>query len=184
MIVSLETAIWLLPVGYMLHDLEEIVIWRAWMGRNAPALMARLPIRLAGRIGPLIQTGTPQISLAIFFLFALIVAACAAAVWWGITAPMILFGTLFVLHGFGHIGQTVALRTYTPGIITTVLVVLPFGALFFPSVLAAGLADVPGLVVYGVLGLVLMMPLILGAQALAGWLYPRLERLLVPPPLT
>jgi Protein of unknown function with HXXEE motif len=176
---TLATAIWLFPVAYMLHDLEEIVVWEAWMTKNSGALLARLPQMMARRIRPVIQTGTPQISLAIFFLFVLIVASSAAAFWGGIFQPLVFFGTLFFVHGVGHVAQTLVLKKYTPGVITAVLIVLPFGALFFPPLMAADLADWPVLIGYGAVGILVMMPLILAAQWLAGVLYPRLERLLV-----
>ncbi|MCM3699347.1 HXXEE domain-containing protein [Paenibacillus macerans] len=46
------------------------------------------------------------------------------------------FNTLFFLHVFTHLGQSLYLKRYTPGVVTAVLVVLPYTTYLFSRMLA------------------------------------------------
>jgi hypothetical protein len=41
--VKLETLMWLLPIVFMFHDFEEIIMFKPWMNANYAALEKRLP---------------------------------------------------------------------------------------------------------------------------------------------
>ena len=41
--VKIETLMWLLPIVFMLHDFEEIIMFKPWMNANCAALEKRLP---------------------------------------------------------------------------------------------------------------------------------------------
>ena len=56
---------------------------------------------------------------------------------------------------------------------------MPFGAVFFPPLVAAGIVNPSSLLGYFVLGAVVMVPFILGMHVLGGLLHTKLVRLFV-----
>ena len=77
------------------------------------------------------------------------------------------------LHGFGHVGASVATRGYTPGVVTTPLTVLPYAAW---AMRATRAEHGPLGVRQTVLGAALV-PVSLGASHLVGGLLDRRTRL-------
>lgn len=78
----------------------------------------------------------------------------------------------YFLHAFVHLGQSLVLRGYTPGLVTAVLLVLPTSVYLYWRLLSAPLVDVESVIATGVLGLVVFVPTVLGAKGVAG----RLDR--------
>lgn len=111
---------WLLPVVFMLHDFEEIIMTKPWLARSGAGLKRRFP-----RLARLLESSTAKLSPS---AFALIVAEefliISGLTWWAVaTANLtlwlaVLFG--FFLHLLLHIGQFIAARQYVPVILTSV----------------------------------------------------------------
>ena len=79
--------------------------------------------------------------------------------------------SLFFLHGFLHIGQAAVLHRYVPSLLTSGLLVLPYGGLLFTRLLAAGVVTLPALLLYFLAAAVLAGPLLLGMHRLGEGLY-------------
>ena len=117
--VSINALIWSFPLAFLVHDLEEILttetVLRETRGSIPPFLR------------DLVEIKTPQLALAVAIEFVLITLSSFLA---GRAArKMHLFTLLlaaFYVHAFGHLVQTVVQRRYTSGVITALLVVLPF----------------------------------------------------------
>ncbi|HPH96460.1 MAG TPA: HXXEE domain-containing protein [Anaerolineaceae bacterium] len=128
--MSKEMVMWLLPLVFMFHDFEEILMMSAWSARNADYIRQRFP-GLAGRFLDHPHS-TAAFSLAVaeeFVLFS-VFTVCAVQfqwfTWW--TA----FAAVFLLHNFIHIGQWILFRRYVPCVITAVLTSLYcIGAIWF-----------------------------------------------------
>ena len=54
------------------------------------------------------------------------------------------------------------MRRYVPALATSLLVVLPYGALLYPRLVAEGIVTWPGLLLYGLIGILTILPIILG----------------------
>jgi len=110
---------WGLLAAWMIHDLEELATMPGWSQRAAADLPA--PI---GKVLPMSRT---EATTAIGLTGVMMAAASAAGAATGgrsrfFQAALRGFG----LHAGTHIAQSVALRRYTPGLVTTPLVVVPF----------------------------------------------------------
>jgi hypothetical protein len=180
---NIDTVLWLFPIAFMLHDFEEIIFWEAWLGKNGESLLALLPMPVAKRMRTIVNTSTAQVSFSILLIFLITILSTLAAAQWGRNETFLLTSSMFFVHGFGHFAQAIVLRKYVPGVLTSAIVIMPFGALLFPKLLAERFVDGPELLAYFALGAVVMAPFILGMHVLGGFLYPRLLRLFIGPDL-
>lgn len=116
-----------LPLGLVLawvvNDVEEWFTMAQWSAANAEdlaAMLSRVPWPEGGM-------SARQAHLAIGIVGVGIGAASLQG-WVTGGRSRIFRSTLlaFGLHGFTHVGQSVALRRYTPGVVTGAGVVIPF----------------------------------------------------------
>jgi len=114
-----DTILWLLPIVFMFHDLEEIIMIQPWLRKNAPVIQARFPF-IADRILPHItKLSSSSFTLAVaeeFILLSGFVLIAVEAQLYSFWAGLLLG---FFIHLLVHIGQFLALRAYVPVIITS-----------------------------------------------------------------
>jgi uncharacterized membrane protein YeaQ/YmgE (transglycosylase-associated protein family) len=111
--LSFREAVWLFPVAFTLHVLEELPQFTAWAKRYVTASYKRrgyLKIHLAGIIGAFLAAAVlwyfpNRIIVFIFFTF--------------VFTPGIFFNTLF------HAGATAYFGAYCPGLLTALMLYLP-----------------------------------------------------------
>ena len=105
---------------------------------------------------------TARNALAIGLMGVLIAVASYLGVQTGGRSPffqIVLIG--FGVHAIFHVGATVVTRGYTPGVITAVLVVAPFGLWAWMQVRQAGIVSSLGWWLLGIA--LLLLPVSLGA---------------------
>ncbi|MEU6890396.1 HXXEE domain-containing protein [Streptomyces sp. NPDC046557] len=116
-----------LAVAWAAHDLEEVVTMARWSRTRVPALRARLP-RVPARVwAPFTDVDGREFATAVG-LVGLVVAAAAAdgQRTGGRSAFYQASLNGFGLHGLVHLAQSAATRGYTPGVVTSPLIVIPF----------------------------------------------------------
>ena len=117
---------------------------------------------------------TRQFTLGVVVLFALTILASILA-----TKPqrdMTLFNiclSIFLLHVFTHVAQPIIFRKYTPGLITTVFVVLPYSLYAFHRLFKDGLMSEDALTTSMLVGVSLVGPIILGVRQIGKMLAHR-----------
>ena len=116
----------LLPVVFMLHEYEEIIMFRHWLDRNRDELKRRFPKFerfLAHRRHFDYSTATFAIGTAHEFILVFLISFCAVWLdsyqWW--------FAAFagYSIHLIVHLAQWAIYRKYIPVIITTILI-LPY----------------------------------------------------------
>ena len=121
--MSLESPKWILAllVVFCIHDLEELVFLD-----KIPSLSSILP----ANIRDLIQVSKPQFAAAISLLF---IAILIITIQWYRKPSSPIFAAImsFVLvglffNGLTHIGQAFLFRQYVPGLVTAVVLLLPY----------------------------------------------------------
>ena len=124
--MKLELIMLLLPVVFMLHEYEEIIMFRHWLDRNRDELKRRFPRFeqfLAHRGHFDYSTATFAIGTAHEFILVSLISFCAvwldAYQWW--------FAAFagYSIHLIVHLAQWAIYRKYIPVIITTILT-LPY----------------------------------------------------------
>jgi hypothetical protein len=162
--------LWLLPVSWLIHDLEEIATVdrrsRRWDLRESNDLTS-----VNRWIVGAVASTRRQFTIAVALVGCVMTGATIA----GVVDPngigiriytTILGGYLF--HAFVHVGQSIVFRGYTPGLVTAVLVVIPVSAGLYWRLLSAQLVDIGIVTTTGLLGLVVFVPTVVGAARLSG----------------
>jgi len=112
--MRLETAIWMFPIALTLHNLEEFIGIPAW-SQHAGFWMS--------------PVGSTEFGVAA----GLLTVMGYAVTYWGRRAgkqsagTYVMAGFVFamLLNAFFHLGATVGLRAYAPGVVTALLINLP-----------------------------------------------------------
>lgn len=137
--LNVQTLIWLFPIIFVLHDLEEIIMVEKWMDKNSGTIYNKLPTKIADKVIKQFSMSTAQFSVAVFVIFVFVSSSTYMASQYINHGPFgnIYFFTvmmlIFFLHVFTHIGQSVFLRSITPGVITSIFLVLPYSMILFYS---------------------------------------------------
>lgn len=125
-----EMIMWLLPLAFMFHDFEEILMMSAWSKRNTAYIRQHFP-QLAGRFLEHPHS-TAAFSLAVaeeFILFSIFTTLAVQfqwVTWWTALAAA------FMLHNLVHIGQWILFKRYVPCIVTALITsVYCIGAIWF-----------------------------------------------------
>jgi hypothetical protein len=107
--------VWLLPLAYALHVIEE-----GYGGR--------------GLVGWMIERGGLRLTMAMFLGINLVGLASIAIATWGSrkrpswTWTLASAGTILFVNGIAHVAASVAVRDYVSGMLTGIALYIPLGA--------------------------------------------------------
>jgi hypothetical protein len=125
---------WGLLAAWVLHDLEELATMPSFSQQQD------LPAPLA-KVLPMSRT---EAATAIGLTGVAMTAACAAGAASGGRSKFFQASLMgFGLHAGTHLAQSVVLRRYTPGLVTTSLVVIPFSLWAWRRLKADGVPIAP-----------------------------------------
>jgi len=118
-----ERWIWAAPLVFLIHDGEEIATIVPWL----QAHRAQLP----AIVQPVTTVTTDQFMLAVGILFVGVLLAAAhgasRARHGARSIPFLLIAGALIGNGVTHVMQAMFFGEYTPGVVTAVLLVLPYG---------------------------------------------------------
>ncbi|MFE2164998.1 HXXEE domain-containing protein [Streptomyces sp. NPDC059447] len=114
--------------AWAVHDLEELATMTHWSRTRVPVLRARQPGLLPDRVWRRLETAGGREFATAVGLMGLVVAAAAADGHRTGGRSAFFQDSLngFGLHGLVHLAQAAATRGYTPGVVTSPLLVIPF----------------------------------------------------------
>jgi len=132
----LKNIIWLGPVVFLIHDLEEVFWTQPWIEKKRFLFEGTLVERLIHSMGySPVEFGlvvlliTILCSMISFFATRQIKAGMSMNLY--VSTLLILFANVFT-----HAGQSLILGMYTPGVVTAVLVFLPYTVIAFRTLKA------------------------------------------------
>lgn len=147
---------WLGPLAFLVHDVEEVLVFEGWVRRHG----RELPAGVRALLGPL---STHEFAAAVLVLLTGYVVASflgTHALRRGRRPWLYLVITgAFVGNGVTHLLQAVAFGGYTPGVVTAAVVSLPYGWGAGRALIADGIAPRRLLLVLLGAGLALQVPL-------------------------
>jgi hypothetical protein len=151
--LSLEMTLWLMPILFVVHDGEEVLTWEWWVRQEKGHMF-----NLGGAKQWHCQTWGEMLG-AVSFVGLIVLAATASAVSavreGGSMALFAGFLAVWTGHVIAHVAATVRHRMYTPGVITAVLVCLPYGLYAYHRLFAAGKLTVGTALSSGIVALLL-----------------------------
>ncbi|KAA9008558.1 HXXEE domain-containing protein [Paenibacillus spiritus] len=139
--IGSSALIWLFLAAFIIHDFEEIIFMEGWTQKHGAWLISRLPApaaRIAGRYGRL--TGS-RFAVPVLFEFIAFVPITFAAAERQHYAFFLGINAVMFIHVFTHLGHAILLRRYTPGVVTAVLIALPYSAYLFYRLTDEGLVS-------------------------------------------
>ncbi|HBE79262.1 MAG TPA: HXXEE domain-containing protein [Firmicutes bacterium] len=123
---TMSFIVWMLPVIFMLHDFEEIIMVEVWGKRYQKAIDSTWPKRPPFGLNYVSTYQTPTFSIAVeieFLLFSLI------------SLFSVIFQNYFLWYGaflgvtlhmiFIHMLVCIPFKHYVPGVITSIIFLLP-----------------------------------------------------------
>lgn len=123
---SINSIVWMLPILFMFHDFEEIILAEAWHNRYKDEIETCWPKRQPFGLDYIRFFPTPTISWGVyieFILYSLISLLAAITqnyfIWFAVFIGVALHLVLL------HIPLCIRLRHYVPGIITALVVLFP-----------------------------------------------------------
>jgi hypothetical protein len=122
----LATVLLLFPIVFMLHDLEEIVTVERYLTNNRSMLESRLPGWAYRFMKPSLAMTTHKFTVNVIFVYLLILLVTLPALFFSYYSFYLAALHVFFLHVFTHVGQSLLVRRYTPGVVTAVCLVLPY----------------------------------------------------------
>ncbi|GGA80480.1 HXXEE domain-containing protein [Ornithinibacillus halotolerans] len=129
----MDIQIWVLAfiMIFMLHNLEEIITVERWMKKTYPQIRSKIPSFAQSEIEKNKDITSAQFAVVVLALSVLASAFLLVAV---LTEQYYLFlgiALVFAVNIFSHPLQSLFLRCYTPGVVTSIVLVIPFYSLFF-----------------------------------------------------
>ena len=180
---DLYKLIWLFPTAFILHDFEELIFFEPWLKKNASMIMERIsgrvPVFLEKQIHAITQKTTTQFALPICLIFLLTWISSLLAAEYGKYSFFLAASGLFFLHGFMHIGQAIFLRRYVPALITSVLIVIPYGSILFWRLLTERIIEPSNLLPLFAISIVIVVPFILFMHVVGEFIYQKMIHLLI-----
>jgi hypothetical protein len=119
MSISLASLLWTLPIMFMIHEFEEIIMFRPWYDKYGNWLKTHHP-RIDKRLSTL-HASTPALSLGIleeFIILSIVTLFCVENEYYSLWVG-ILMGIF--IHHLIHIGSFFFKRGYVPSVITSVI---------------------------------------------------------------
>ncbi len=125
--LSFDRLLWLVPIFFTLHNLEEAPFMESWS--------KRLPLK----IHPTVSTRQFVIAVTVLTLAGFIVTYLGVEYLGNTTGDLLVLGikAILLFNAFvPHIVSTIGLRIYSPGVVTAVVLTLPFSYYLFQRALA------------------------------------------------
>ncbi|MBY9078388.1 HXXEE domain-containing protein [Paenibacillus sp. HN-1] len=138
--VDWSSLLWLFPVLFMFHDFEEILTVEEWADRNRDKVLGTLPPFARKALYASLFCGTRRFALDVLYVYGFIVAFTGMAAFFSFYLPFLAALSLFFLHAFTHVFQAIYLKMYTPGVTTSILIVLPYSVYAFYRLISSGMA--------------------------------------------
>lgn len=171
MTIRLSLALWVLPLSWAIHDIEEILTMVRWLQRHEAdldALVVRVPV--AHRFIAAAPTTTREFVLAVGIVGIVFVGGTVLGMLDPHGIGRFVYATLlggYCLHAIIHVAQAGLVRGYAPGVVTAVVLIPPTAGYLYQRLFTAGLLTPRLAVLTAIVGVLLLVPLLMFANTFA-----------------
>ncbi|HFL3158057.1 TPA: HXXEE domain-containing protein [Clostridioides difficile] len=162
----MEKYIWLSPLLFIFHDMEEIIGFGIWLKKNKSMLDKKYPF-----ISKIYENySTEGMAFAVFEEFILCIIFCILTV---ITENQYVYllwlGSFiaYTLHLVIHIGQSIIIRKYIPSLITSIIC-LPISIWCISKSIYIVDCEMSTTILYSIIGIIIVALNLKFAQSLIG----------------
>ena len=166
---SIRQVLWVLPLAFVIHDGEEILTMPGWIEQNRP-LLDRIADTgaLARRVVENLASTTGAVTAAVLAELAVILVVTFLAQRRPHSGPtMYAYAAIlggFFFHSLTHVGSAIILRSYTPGVISAILLIPPASIYIYRRLLSAGLLTFRSATLSAAAGAALVVPAVVAAH--------------------
>ncbi len=163
---ELDKFVWLFPILFIFHDMEEIIGFGIWLKKNRAMLNERYP-----KVNEIYKDfSTEGMAAAVLEEFMVCILFCVLSI---VTQTryiwMLWLGGFiaFALHLVIHIGQSIVMKQYIPSLITSVIA-LPISIWVISGCVQVVNCGIGMVIAFSVLGIVIVGLNLKFAQSLIG----------------
>lgn len=176
-LISIEMLIWSLPIIFLIHDGEEIVAVEKFLRANKE----RPELAKQARLINWDKNITIQFSFAVLLLGSVLMLITLFAIEdYDSKRELNMFFVgavaVILLDGLKHVAVSIAMKAYTPGLLTAALVEVPYGAYTVYRLFDSSEIDAMKII----LGTAILLPLTVGLVGLGliigRWISPYTSR--------
>lgn len=163
----MDKYIWLFPLIFIFHDMEEIIGFGIWLKNNKAFLEKKYPWAIA----PYKDFSTEGLSLAVFEELVLCILFCVIMSITGNKIISYLWLGGFIgcaLHFVIHIGQTIIIKKYIPALITSIIC-LPLSTWIIVKCINSITGGMLIPVIFMIAGIIIVFVNLKIAQKMIGW---------------
>jgi hypothetical protein len=139
--ISLTSLIWLFIATFMIHDLEEIIFVERWMNKNHVIVCSVIPSPLRRWFSSFQSITSSQFTVAVALELIIFIPTTILAADFHSYLLFIGFNAVLLIHVFTHLFQSLILRMYTPGVVTAIVVTLPYTLYLFYRLADVGILN-------------------------------------------
>ncbi|MDE7422980.1 MAG: HXXEE domain-containing protein [Lachnospiraceae bacterium] len=164
----MEKYIWLFPIIFIFHDMEEIIGFGIWLQKNTKMLAEKYPFVLKTYN----NFSTEGFDLAVFEELIVCIAFSALALYTNTEFFRLLWLGGFIactLHFIIHIGQSIIIRQYIPSLITSIIC-LPISIWIISECISILILqfNIIKIVLFSLIGIIVVLLNLKFAQSLIG----------------
>lgn len=142
---DLTTVIWLFPIIFIFHDLEEIITIESSMSKYKYSSQKPPFVEQTLKMRRKLGSTAAQLSVSATWILLIISFTTWMTAHFSLNGGSFLLYTailnLFILQATMHIVQSIFFKGYTPGIITALFLLIPYCLIAFYSLFERGLID-------------------------------------------
>ncbi|MFE5430689.1 HXXEE domain-containing protein [Peribacillus simplex] len=142
---DLHTIIWLFPIIFIFHDLEEIITIETSMKASNNRLQKSSFVQLILNMREKLGSTAAQLSVSATWILLIISFTTVVTAHFALNGGGFLLYTailnLFILQAIMHIVQSIFFKGYTPGIITALFLLIPYSLIAYDSLFECDLLD-------------------------------------------
>lgn len=157
--ISVQSLMWLFLAVFMVHDLEEIIFVEKSLKKVYPTMLQKAPSFALPLVRIMSGATSAKFAIAVLLEFIVFIPITYFAVETESYPLFVGVNSLMLVHVLTHVGQSILLRAYTPGVVTCILIA-PYTVYLFYRMVSEGLVTMSQIYLYAPLGL-FVIPLVL-----------------------
>ncbi|MFE0503181.1 HXXEE domain-containing protein [Peribacillus butanolivorans] len=142
---DLNTVIWLFPIIFIFHDLEEIITIESSTKANKNSFQKSPFVQLILNMRENLGSTAAQLSVSATWILLIISFTTVVTAHFTLNGGGFLLYTailnLFILQAIMHIVQSIFFKGYTPGIITALFLLIPYCLIAYDRLFQCGKID-------------------------------------------
>ncbi|WHY94651.1 HXXEE domain-containing protein [Neobacillus cucumis] len=143
--LDIKTLIWLFPVIFIFHDLEEIITIESSMNAKKNSFQKASFVKLTLKMREKLGSTAAQLAVSATWILLIISFTTVMTAHFSFNGGGFLLYiailNLFILQVIMHIVQSIFFKGYTPGIITALFLLIPYCLITYYNLFECGLIN-------------------------------------------